>query len=305
MTNTMNEKKLIENNTSVNEMVESTFTYKMKKILTFLSIIWIANLCAQDSIIDPSETRWQMFKYDAGNIFKGVGHSYIQPLQWKGKQWAQIGGLVAGTGVIYLTDEETSRFIRANREGVPKFIREYGEFYGNPENNYLVTSGVYLVGLITKNEKLRRTGVLLIASATSSGLLQQLIKSAVGRARPLAGLGKDTFDPFNSSRNFHSFPSGHALMAFTNAYAIGKQFKNPWVKAGIYTVGAIPGISRLWDGQHWLSDVVFSWVLSIATVECIDRYLDKKYDQKYNSQAKKVSWNLNFGPGTLGISMNF
>lgn len=101
--------------------------------------------------------------------------------------------------------------------------------------------------MITKNEKLRRTGVLLISSAISAGLLQQVLKSVVGRARPVANLGKDTFDPFNSSRNFHSFPSGHALLAFTNAYAIGKQFKNPWVKAGIYTVGAIPGISRVWD----------------------------------------------------------
>ena len=162
-----------------------------------------------------------------------------------------------------------------------------------------------MVGLATKNEKLRRTGVLLVASATSAGLLQQVLKSVAGRARPVADLGKDTFDPFNSNRNFHSFPSGHALMAFTNAYAIGKQFKSPWVKAGIYTVGAIPGISRLWDGQHWLSDVLFSWALSIATVECIDRYLDRKYDQKYNDRFKKVSWNLNFGPGTLGVSMQF
>jgi len=277
----------------------------MKKLFTFLALIWVANLCGQDTLLAKNDTRWQMFKYDAGNIFKGIGHSYIQPLKWKGKQWAQFGGLVAGTGVVYLGDEETSRFIRANREGVPTFIRRYGEFYGNPENNYLVTSGVYLVGLATKNEKLRRTGVLLIASASSAGLLQQVLKSTVGRARPVADLGKDTFDPFNSSRNFHSFPSGHALMAFTNAYAIGKQFKSPWIKAGIYTVGAIPGISRLWDGQHWLSDVLFSWAISIATVECIDRYLDRKYDQKYNDQSKKLSWNLNFGPGTLGISMHF
>lgn len=277
----------------------------MKKLYALLLISSCSLTFAQDAIIDSSETRWQLFKYDAGNIFKGIGHLYMQPFHWKGKQWAQFGGLVAGTGVIYLTDDETSRFLQANREGVPSVIREYGEFYGNPENNYLVTSGVYLVGLVTKNEKLRRTGVLLIASATSTGLLQQVLKSAVGRARPLAGLGKDTFNPFEDSRNFHSFPSGHALMAFTNAYAIGKQFKNRWVKAGIYTVGAIPGISRLWDGQHWLSDVVFSWVLSIATVECIDRYLDRKYDQKYNSHSKKISWNLNFGPGTLGVSMNF
>lgn len=277
----------------------------MQRLLVFIFILWISFLGAQDTLPTEPETRWQLFKYDAGNIFKGVGHSYIQPFKWKGKQWAQFGGLVAGTGLVYLTDDETSRFIRANRESVPTFIRRYGEFYGNPENNYLVTSGVYLVGLVTKNEKLRRTGVLLIASATSAGLLQQVLKSAVGRARPVADLGKDTFDPFNSDRNFHSFPSGHALMAFTNAYAVGKQFKSPWVKAGIYTIGAIPGISRLWDGQHWLSDVLFSWAISIATVECIDRYLDKKYDQKYNARSKKLSWNLNFGPGTLGVSMHF
>lgn len=277
----------------------------MNKLFTSLFLLWMTSLCAQDTLVAKTETRWQMFKYDAGNIFKGVGYSYIRPFQWQGKQWAQFGGVIAATGAVYLVDDDTSRFIRANREGVPKIIRRYGSFYGNPENNYIATTGVYLVGLITKNEKLRRTGVLLISSATSAGLLQQVLKSSIGRARPLSGKGKDTFDPFNSSRNFHSFPSGHAIMAFTNAYAIGKQFKNPWVKAGIYTIGAIPGISRIWDGQHWLSDLVFSIAISVATVESIDRYLYKKYDQKYNAQSKKLSWNLSFGPGTLGVSMHF
>lgn len=246
-----------------------------------------------------------MFTYDMGNLFKGVGYSYLRPLHWKGREWSQFGAVVGTTGLSYLVDDNTSSFIRRQQQSVPQFIRDYGTFYGSPENNYLVTSGVYAVGLIAKNQKLRRTGVLLMASATSAGLLQQILKSAVGRARPLAGLGKDTFDPFNSSRNFHSFPSGHALMAFTNAYAIAKQFKSPWVKAGVYTVGAIPGLSRIWDGQHWLSDFVFAIAISIATVESVDRYLDKKYDEKYNMQDKEVSWNLNFGPGTLGLVIEF
>ncbi|SHJ68751.1 Membrane-associated phospholipid phosphatase [Maribacter aquivivus] len=277
----------------------------MKKVIILLGITFCISLKAQDSVKDSTETRWNMLKYDVGSIFTGVGYSYARPFHWKGDQWAQFGAVVAGTGLIYLVDDETSRFIRNNREGIPRVIRDYGEFYGSPSNNYLATSGVYAVGLITKNEKLRRTGVLLISSATSAGLLQQVLKSVVGRARPLADLGKDTFDPFNSSRNFHSFPSGHALLAFTNAYAIGKQFKNPWVKAGIYTLGAIPGISRVWDGQHYLSDMVFAFAISIATVESIDRYLDKRYDEKYNDQTKMVSWNLNFGPGQLGVTVNF
>ncbi|HDZ15138.1 hypothetical protein LCGC14_1708130 [marine sediment metagenome] len=286
----------------------------MRYLLLFTILLLAKPSFAQDSlVVDPPQTKWNMFKYDVGSMFTGIGYSYARPFHWQGRQWAQFGGVVAGTALVYTADYETSKFIRANRESVPNWIRDYGEIYGSPENNFLATSGVYLFGLFTKNEKLRRTGVLLVASAASSGLLQQVLKSAVGRARPESGLGKDTFDPFNSNRRFHSFPSGHALLAFTNAYAIGKQFKSPWAKAGIYTIGAIPGISRIWDGQHWLSDFVFAIAISVATVESIDRYLDRKYDKKYNDAAerqaylkdKKMSLDLNFGAGTVGVVMSF
>jgi membrane-associated phospholipid phosphatase len=166
---------------------------------------------------------------------------------------------------------------------------------------------VYLAGLFTKNEKLRRTGVLLISSATAGGFLQQISKRIIGRARPKSGESSGTFDPFHLNRvyNYDSFPSGHAMLAFSNAYAIAKQFKSPWVKAGLYTVGLIPGFVRVLDDFHWFSDVAFSTVLSIFIVESIDRYLDSKYEEKYNAQEKNVSWNLSFGPGTMGVSLQF
>ena len=278
-------------------------------LLTCSTFAW-----AQDSLAtDPPETKWNTFKYDFVNIFKGMGYSYTRPLHWQGRQWMHFGAFAAGTALVYTADYETSRFIRANRESVPNWLRDYGEFYGSPQNQILAATGVYAVGLFGKNEKLRRAGVLIISSTASTGLLQQVLKTVVGRARPESELGKDTFAPFHPNRRFHSFPSGHAITAFTAAYAVGKQFKSPWVKAGIYTVGAIPGISRLWDGQHWLSDFVVSIVISIATVESIDRYLDRKYDKKYNDKAerqaylkdKKTSWDLNIGAGTIGIALRF
>lgn len=91
----------------------------------------------------------------------------------------------------------------------------------------------------------------------------------------------------------------------TNAHAIAKQFKSPWVKGGIYTLGSIPAISRLWEGKHWLSDVVLGVAISIFTVESIDRYLDKKYNEKYNDKSKNLSWKLNFGPGRIGVVVQF
>ena len=173
----------------------------------------------------------------------------------------------------------------------------------------MLTGAVYLTGLFIKDPKLRRTGVLLISSASASGLLQQISKRIIGRARPKANVGKDVFDPFHINRvyNYDSFPSGHTMLGFTNAYAIAKQFKSPWIKAGLYTIGSIPGISRIIDRFHWISDVAFSTVISIFIVDAIDRFLDTKYDQKYNDikKEKKVSWNLQVAPQTFGITMNF
>ncbi|WP_350292491.1 phosphatase PAP2 family protein [uncultured Croceitalea sp.] len=282
-------------------------SYNKVFFLTLFSIFISFTIYGQGKIMvdQDQQTTWNLFKYDVGNVFKSVGYSYTRPLHWKGEQWETFGFTAAGTGLLYLFDEESSEFLRNQQKVIPQFIRSYGSEFGSPEYNYMLTGGVYLTGLFTKNEKLRRTGILLFASASSAGLLQQFTKSLVGRARPISGKGKDTFDPFNSSRNYHSFPSGHAILAFTNAYAIAKQFKNPWVKAGIYTVGLIPGISRTWDGQHWLSDVAFGIAISIFTVESIDRYLDRRYTKKYNEQVKKLSWNLNILPNQIGVTARF
>ena len=278
----------------------------MKMILTSILLVFSVGVFSQTPQDSTSNNTWENFTYDIGNIFKGVGYSYSRPLHWQGKQWETFGGIVAGTGVIYLVDTPTSDYFIGIKEDVPSFIREYGKEYASPQYNYMLTGAIYLTGLFTKDKKLRRTGVLLISSATSSGFLQQVLKSAVGRARPSTGSSKDTFNPlWGGGKGFHSFPSGHTILAFTNAYAIAKQFKNPWVKAGIYTVGLIPGISRLWEGKHWLSDVAFSVALSIFTVESIDRYLDSKYDSKYNDKPKDVTWDLNFGIGQVGLSVRF
>lgn len=282
--------------------------YLPLKFHYFLSILLFSlTLSIQgQTVTDSVETRWEMFTYDLGNMFKGMGYSYSRPLHWQGQDWANFGYTMGGAGLVYLIDTPTSDYFTDMKEDVPKAFRDFGNEYGSPQRNYMITGAVYLTGLVTKNEKLRRTGVLLIASASSAGLLQQILKSAVGRARPLSGYSKDTFDPFwSGDKKFHSFPSGHAIMAMTNAHAIAKQFSSVWVKAGIYTVGSVPAISRLWEGKHWLSDVLLGAAISIFTVESIDKYLDSKYSEKYNDNAKNVSWDLNFGPGQVGVRINF
>ncbi|WP_405563096.1 phosphatase PAP2 family protein [Polaribacter sp. Asnod6-C07] len=285
----------------------------MKRVFLFLLFFCSFNSFSQNQKVsfnlDTEKNLWQNFTYDLGNIAGGMGYAYSRPLYWQKKQFTNLGYVAAGTTTFYFIDDNVDRWAVNYRPKAPNWLVNYGNNIGDPNNNYRLTGAVYLAGLFTKNPKLRRTGVLLISSASAAGLLQQVSKRIIGRARPRIEVGKATFDPFHIDRvyNYDSFPSGHVMLGFTNAYVIAKQFKNPWIKAGLYTIGSIPGFSRILDRFHWISDVAFSTAISIFIVEAIDRFLDTKYDDKYNEikKDKKVAWNLQFAPGTLGVTMNF
>jgi membrane-associated phospholipid phosphatase len=259
----------------------------MNKSLHFLLFIVFTSttFCQSQNInlnLDTDRNFWQKFTYDLGNMAGGMGHAYSRPLHWQKNQIANFGYVAAGTAALYSIDDNVDNWANGWRGDVPRWLVDYGNDVGSPNNNFMLTGAVYLTGLFTKNPKLRRTGVLLISSASAAGLMQQISKRIIGRARPKADVGKDVFDPLHFDRvfNYDSFPSGHVMLGFTNAYAIAKQFKSPWVKAGLYTLGSIPGLSRVIDRFHWISDVAFSTAISIFIVEAIDRFLDTKYDAK-------------------------
>ena len=286
----------------------------MKKILLLLFLLsCFGKTFSQTQKIslnlNTNKNLWQNFTYDLGNMAGGMGYAYSRPLYWKKKQFTHFGYIAAGTTSLYFIDDNVDKWADGWRGDVPRWLVNYGNDVGSPNNNFMLTGAVYLAGLFTENPKLRRTGVLLISSASASGLMQQITKRIIGRARPKANVGKDVFDPLHFDRvyDYDSFPSGHVMLGFTNAYAIAKQFKSPWVKAGLYTIGSIPGLSRIIDRFHWFSDVAFSTALSIFIVEAVDRFLDNKYDQKYNpiKKEQKVVWDLKVTPQTFGVVMNF
>ncbi|MDO1501607.1 phosphatase PAP2 family protein [Winogradskyella maritima] len=283
-------------------------SHKMRFSKIFLLIVTLSLFSlsiAQTSIADRGNL-WKTFTYDMGNVFQGTGYAYSRPLHWQKNDFMNLGLVTAGTLGLYTIDDNIRREFRGHIESVPEMLLDYGWYAGSPQNNYGFTGAVYLTGLFTKNEKLRRTGVLLISSATATGFLQQFTKSATGRARPGTELGKNHFRPFGGSSSYRSFPSGHSVLTFTNTHVIAKQFESWWVKAPIYAIGVIPGISRIYDDAHWASDVFLSWAISYFMVEAIDIYLDRKYEEKYNDiKTKKLSLNLSFSGNAIGATITF
>ena len=101
---------------------------------------------------------------------------------------------------------------------------------------------------------------VVIASAAS-----QVIRGPLGRSRPHVTNYRDQYDfhPFEGFKDFdhRAFPSIHTASAFAVAtvYTLETQRRAPratWIVGPIaYALAAGPGISRMYTGQHWASDI--------------------------------------------------
>lgn len=113
----------------------------------------------------------------------------------------------------------------------------------------------------------RRTPLVIMGLGVGGALVLTVVgKSLVDRARPPI---VDAVPPYESSP---SFPSGHALnstvIAGLIAYLIARHLVTrlarvlTGVAAGIWAVAM--GLSRVFLGHHWLTDVMFGWLVGLA-----------------------------------------
>jgi membrane-associated phospholipid phosphatase len=93
----------------------------------------------------------------------------------------------------------------------------------------------------------------------------QVIKHLVGRARPrlIDLVGPFHFAPFSFKAVMASFPSGHAVTAFTTASALG--LFAPRLRILLYLIAIAVGISRLFLRAHYPSDVIAGAAIGLAS----------------------------------------
>ncbi|HEY0778284.1 MAG TPA: phosphatase PAP2 family protein [Gemmatirosa sp.] len=108
----------------------------------------------------------------------------------------------------------------------------------------------------------RRGAAMLVAAPASAILVFNLIKQLVHRARPAGGLLLRAAT--------YSFPSGHAAVsaaAFgTLGLVLAREGRLSRPIAGLLAVGCplVIGLSRIYLGAHWATDVLAGWCLGAA-----------------------------------------
>jgi len=178
---------------------------------------------------------------------KQIWTSPFRMTRQSAKWWLIFG---AATGALIATDHHSSQQLpnTGDQLAFSRGVSRLGAVY----TLIPIAGGFYLSGVLSRQTKLRDTG-LLGAQALADGLIvTEVLKAATGRQRPLEGDGGVHF--FHGS---DAFPSGHTVGSFALASVIAHQYHdNKGVVVLAYGLATLVGASRFSARQHSASDIV-------------------------------------------------
>ncbi len=94
------------------------------------------------------------------------------------------------------------------------------------------------------------TGVALLADEPLYRLMQD------NRNNTFDALEKAGDFSGKPQHNYHSFPSGHTMLAVATSWILARQTGFVPLKIVFYSLPVLTGLSRVYVGAHWFSDIV-------------------------------------------------
>jgi len=167
--------------------------------------------------------------------------------------------LARGSGPDSL-DAQVHTFVGAHRtDALSAFFKGYtglGRWF------VLAAAALAAIAALTATAR-RREAVFLFAAMTAALLLDIALKLAFARSRP-------PLDQALVQAGGYSMPSGHSMSSATFALAlIVIAWPTRWrVPATVLaaTFALLMGVSRIYLGVHWLTDVLAGWAMAAAVV---------------------------------------
>jgi membrane-associated phospholipid phosphatase len=146
----------------------------------------------------------------------------------------------------------------------------------------------YVTALLTGRESLANGTINTAAAYVVSDLVESALKPVIGRERPHVEGNSHRFRPFTASGDWHSLPSAHVAHITSIAQAISMQTQSAPVTALCSSLVALVAWDRVYEDQHWTSDVTatiaLSSVVSGATVRWLESHWSRSHDAEQNAR---------------------
>ena len=222
-------------------------------------------------------------------------------------------GFVAATAVIAPADKWMTRQLRDEARQANRMLKvgsSAARIWGNP-GTLIAGGGMYLLGSATGDRRVQDLGHHSAGAVVVSNLITVGIKAVAGRARPFVDSSSAmNFEPFRGIRDdaYRSFPSGHATAAFAFASVVTAETSHWWPDGrwpvGVLTYGTatLTALSRIYNDQHWASDVMAGAAIGTITGLKLFRYQHSHPDNRIDRtllraglQSTSGRWSLMIG----------
>src|SRR6266481_2817321 len=117
------------------------------------------------------------------------------------------------------------------------------------------SGGLYLLGKMKSDDHKKETGILAVQAATNALAVSEVFKLVTQRARPADGNGRGDFLNSTSLTN-SSFPSAHAILAWSAASVIAHEYPGPLTQIFAYGLATGVSVARVTGRNHFTSDAV-------------------------------------------------
>lgn len=192
-------------------------------------------------------------------------HLVTSPLRLDVNSALLVGGVAAAIGGLYVLDDDIHDAFQENRSPASDDAGRAFKTLGEAET--VLAGNLGLIGIgwwfreHERGNKLWDTALLSLEAQLFTEAASGLTKFAVGRARPSAGISKDSFEPFEGFDR--SFPSSHAARAFAVATVFADRYEQP-VPFLAYATATLIALSRIHSNEHFASDVAAGAALGLA-----------------------------------------
>ncbi len=136
------------------------------------------------------------------------------------------------------------------------------KYLGNGSYQAVPAAILLFIAWKKQNTRLFNHMTAALCAVAASGIVANILKFVIGKARPGEKLGNWHMIPFSPANDFHSFPSGHTTTSFAMAWVLSTFY--PRLAPLFFGTAALIGFGRVAGESHFPSDVMAGAFLGIT-----------------------------------------
>jgi len=186
-----------------------------------------------------------------------------------------IAALAIALGFYF--DDTLRDFMAEHQTPALRSFMRYVSLFGDWPSHVAVGLLLLAIAWIRDSKKWTRIFLAMLIAMSLAGVTGHVIKRTIPRPRPSVHTDMRWGGPRFSSK-YHSFPSGH--VDASTAFFCTLFLANRRIGLACFLIPILIGLSRMYLGAHYLSDVVCAAVLGILCALFVAHFLFRQIDDQ-------------------------